>query len=195
MIYVIYTKYDLKKGENKYHKEHEIGLSLLKYALINKYKLPLNKKTIHFTYNDNGKPFLKDYDIHFNISHCNHYVVVALNDHPIGIDVERVATSSYTMRKKVLSSDELAHCHSEKSFFKYWTLKESYMKWCGKGFALDPKTITFQFLDNKIISSDPSVYHYQIYLDDDCLLALTYETEETIHIESYEDRTSSELSY
>lgn len=196
MIYIIYTHYDLKLNEHKYNKEHQLGLSLLKYALKNKYQI---NTSLHFVYNANGKPSLKDYDhIHFNISHCDHYVAVALSDHPIGIDIEHVGISNPTMRKKVLTSKELEYCQNsssiEDTFYKYWTLKESYLKWCGKGFSLDPKTISFKLEDDIITSSDPFVHHYQRYIDNECILALTYEKKEKICIESYEKKMDSAYS-
>ena len=39
-------------------------------------------------YGKNGKPFLKDVDFHFNLSHSGAYAVCAYGDQPIGIDLQ-----------------------------------------------------------------------------------------------------------
>ena len=53
MICVYYTKYVLNDHENKYQKEHQIGLSLLDYGL-KKMNVDLSEKEISLT--DTGKP-------------------------------------------------------------------------------------------------------------------------------------------
>ena len=46
---------------------------------------------IQFGYNNYQKPYLKDYpDIHFNGSHSGEYLVCALSDVPVGIDIQKI---------------------------------------------------------------------------------------------------------
>ncbi|HCT16033.1 MAG TPA: hypothetical protein DIW36_01220 [Ruminococcaceae bacterium] len=87
----------------------------------------------------NGKPFLKNKKMFFNISHCAEGVAVAVDTEPVGIDVqeigifnERVAKRFFTdgERKKINASSDKA-----KAFTRIWTLKESAIKNEGKALA------------------------------------------------------------
>ena len=87
----------------------------------------------------NGKPFLKNKKLFFNISHCAEGVAVAVDTEPVGIDVqeignfnERVAKRFFTdgERKKINASSDKA-----KAFTRIWTLKESAIKNEGKTLA------------------------------------------------------------
>ena len=50
---------------------------------------------LRFETNAHGKPYLVDFPhIHFNISHCPKAIAVAVDDKPIGVDVERYVTPS-----------------------------------------------------------------------------------------------------
>lgn len=90
-----------------------------------------------------GKPYISNYEnIHFNMSHAGRMVACAISDEEIGIDIEKIDplidmkiaqtffyNSEYDNIKK---SDNRVD-----QFFKYWVLKESYMKYTGLGFLLD----------------------------------------------------------
>lgn len=89
-----------------------------------------------------GKPYLTDIaDLHFNISHSGDWVVCAIADMPVGVDIEEIREDRVTpaLMEKVLSEKEreyLASCHAtERSqvFYRYWTLKEAYAKYTGEG--------------------------------------------------------------
>ena len=44
-----------------------------------------------FQYLEGGKPTIKDHpNIHFNISHCKAAVAVAIDNKPVGIDIETI---------------------------------------------------------------------------------------------------------
>ena len=100
-----------------------------------------------------GKPYISNYeDVHFNMSQSNRMVACAISDREIGIDIEKkdplidlkIADTFFingeyqTVKKSEDSIDE---------FFKYWVLKESYMKYTGLGFLL--KTDSFEIIDDE----------------------------------------------
>lgn len=106
---------------------------------------------IQFTRSNMGKPFLADSsEIHFNISHSDNWVICAISDLPIGVDIELIRGFSHEILENVLSPLELAHYHStpygqrEKLFFTYWAAKESYLKALGLGLNVPLKSIEFQ---------------------------------------------------
>jgi len=79
-------KYKIEKFVNKNHK---IGTIIVE-------KLKMDNKYIRFNKNQYGKPCLEEYpDFHFNISHSRDYVLCAVDDKPIGIDVEEVKHIDY----------------------------------------------------------------------------------------------------
>ena len=61
-----------------------------------------------FTYDSKGKPLLQGHpDIHFSLSHCRDAVAVAVNDYPIGIDIETTGHYSPEVARRVMSDDEM----------------------------------------------------------------------------------------
>lgn len=87
---------------------------------------------------EHGKPFLPDYpDIHFNISHCQKAIAVAVSDKPVGIDVESFRRFSDGLLDKTMNSSEkaviLASESPEETFAAYWTRKEAVFKLIGTG--------------------------------------------------------------
>jgi hypothetical protein len=68
--------------------QKDISDYFLQQALL---YLQIDEK-IHFT--TNGKPYLQDSFLHFNISHSEQYWVAAFSLSPIGIDIEAVSNSS-----------------------------------------------------------------------------------------------------
>ena len=100
-----------------------------------------------------GKPYLVDHpDLQFNLSHTKGLIAVALGaDHPIGVDVERLATPQ-TYRElapRVMTPAECAYmadqaeAGAEDRFTQLWAAKEALMKATGLGFGLPPREIEF----------------------------------------------------
>ena len=76
-----------------------------------------------------GKPFFAVRpDIHVSLSHSREYVLCALSDTPIGIDIEKVRPIKQGLDERVRSPEERA-CFD---FFSSWVLKESFIKWQGR---------------------------------------------------------------
>lgn len=97
----------------------------------------LSNKKLEFSTNEFGKPFLiNNPDIHFNISHAGHYIVCALSDGLVGIDIELIRPIDIAIAKRFFSPDEATYIlngNQEKLFYEVWTKKESHIKWDGKG--------------------------------------------------------------
>lgn len=91
-----------------------------------------------FEVNEHGKPHLKDHPhIHFNISHCPKAIAVAVDDKPLGVDVERFVTPSDSLLNYCMNEDEVRQVreseHPEQTFASFWTRKEALFKLRGTG--------------------------------------------------------------
>ena len=100
---------------------------------------------IRFARTEKGKPYALGLDVHFNLSHSGHFVVCAVSDRPIGIDVEQIRIVRRKLAEKVCCPEELEYLLDEagwgdpvtgralRRFFRIWASKEAYFKWAGTG--------------------------------------------------------------
>lgn len=94
---------------------------------------------LEFIKNDNGKPFLKNTQLEFNLSHSKTHGVLALSKAPIGIDTEfRKNINFLAIAKRFFAPSEyktlLSQTTPEKkrhSFYTFWTKKEAFCKALG----------------------------------------------------------------
>jgi len=76
-----------------------------------------------------GKPFFPDRpDIHFSVSHTDGAVLCAVSSGPVGCDVQIRRAISGRLPARVCAPEELLRF----DFFELWTLKESWIKLCGR---------------------------------------------------------------
>lgn len=102
--------------------------------------LNVDEKDIHFSRDENGKPFVLNHDVEFSISHSGEVVVCAVDKAKIGIDVEMIRPINLRVTKIACTENEKEFVFSADSeeekkerFFKIWTAKEAYFKWLGTG--------------------------------------------------------------
>lgn len=106
-------------------------------------RLNMKNRDIHLVHNAYGKPSLgEDSGLHFNNSHSGKWVVCAIDESPIGIDVEEVKEMDLGLAERFFSEQECIDLHRQQDetklsyFFDLWTLKESYIKAAGMGLSL-----------------------------------------------------------
>lgn len=106
-------------------------------------KVQISNKDIIFINNEYGKPFLKMYDnFEFNISHSDEWVVCAIDNYPVGIDVQKVLPIDLNIAKQFFTKIEYEFLETKDasqkllSFYDLWSLKESYVKADGKGLSI-----------------------------------------------------------
>lgn len=89
---------------------------------------------------------------HFNLSHTDGLVVLAVARRPIGVDVEWVArpgrtvelADRYFARAEVAALRALPEAAQRDRFFELWTLKEAYIKARGLGLAIPLGSFAFE---------------------------------------------------
>ena len=80
-----------------------------------------------------GKPYLPEHpEVHFNLSHSGRWVVLAIGDRKVGVDVEQTdrPVDCAALSKRHFTPEEQEH---PDDFFAIWTAKESYLKYLGVG--------------------------------------------------------------
>lgn len=119
----------------------------------------IDAKNLVFETKKSGKPYCKNADIEFSISHSGDYAVCAVSDKPIGIDIQKIAHYSEKTAKRVCSEKELSEIEKSEDkdaeFIKLWTKKEAILKRDEKGVfsigiknCLDGEEVeTVRFLD------------------------------------------------
>lgn len=121
------------------------GEYLLSYALKSVYGLELSDLRRERT--ELGKPYFVDRaDIHYNISHSGDYMICAIGNCPMGVDIQQHRSLNLPrMAKRNLSPAEYAIWekseHPLEQFYEFWVQKESYLKWTGEGITKDLRSL------------------------------------------------------
>ena len=109
------------------------------------------------------KPFFSDYpEICFNVSHSGDWVVCAISDCAVGIDVEVVKKKGVnaSLVRKVLTDKERAYmqmfsgAEAAAVFYQFWTMKEAYCKCVGGGLRIGPDRVEVDFSRRRIYLAD-----------------------------------------
>lgn len=136
---------DRKKKIDGYRFEKDRLLSLgaeilLQYALK---KSSPDFESVSVKISETKKPYLENSDLHFNISHSGEWVICAISDCEVGCDIEKIDTPSMEIAEQFFCPEEYSDIKktvSEKErnllFYRYWTLKESFVKATGLGLSL-----------------------------------------------------------
>lgn len=90
-----------------------------------------------------GKPMLRAGKVYFNLSHSGDYVVLAIADMDIGVDMEQVMDVHWPSVRKVFSKKQQEHLEQTpererpRQFTRMWTECEALLKLWGTGFAAE----------------------------------------------------------
>lgn len=107
-----------------------------------------------------GKPFLQDHALFFNLSHSRDLAVLAVSRMgPVGLDVEFIdrqvdlaglAQTCLTPHETAVL-DGLSETDRAARFFAFWTAKEARMKLTGEGMLLPPRQISLDLHEGRPI--------------------------------------------
>ena len=107
-----------------------VAEALLRYAFPGKDPETIRKEP-------GGKPCWDG--CHFNLSHSGPYVVLAVGERPVGVDVEcfRERRNAEALAKRYFTPEEMAYADGNREhFFRVWTAKEARLKWDGTGLRM-----------------------------------------------------------
>lgn len=149
-------------------KKRSILGEILLINLLNEINIDYNSITI--IKNKYGKPFIKDMNLFFNISHSKDFVVCAISKNEIGIDIVQVSESKesvinqFATYKEKQYINELKNDYFKRSF-EIFALKEAYFKCLGTNLNYI-KEIEFEF-DNSIIKCNKNNFLFKLMHDID----------------------------
>ncbi|WP_458119531.1 4'-phosphopantetheinyl transferase family protein [Paenibacillus sp. Z6-24] len=147
-----------KQASLKFHRQQDaqrslIGEALLLHILRERYHLSAGSVSI--AKNAYGKPYLEEYpDIYFNISHAGDWIVCADGTVPVGIDIEQVRPIDFAIAERFFTASEYTQLMKAppqqqlQLFYTLWTLKESYIKYIGKGLSVPLDSFAITIADN-----------------------------------------------
>ena len=116
-----------------------VGDLLVRFALGERLACPTS--AIDIDVSDDGKPFVRNasHGVHFNLSHSGSWIVCAVDEGPIGVDIEYIRPIAPGVGRWALSLKEYDMLQQKPPeartpfFFTLWTLKESFLKATGTG--------------------------------------------------------------
>lgn len=121
---------------------------------------------------DTRKPYLKDEQFHFSISHCGDYAAAIVSRSlRVGIDIELPVEKLRSIRHKFLSAEEMERFpalrgESELEMLtRLWSAKEAVFKWYGLGnldFRMDMPLFPGQHTDSLICQFQPRSQELEI---------------------------------
>ncbi|MDL2292200.1 4'-phosphopantetheinyl transferase superfamily protein [Acholeplasma sp. OttesenSCG-928-E16] len=178
----LYKKNIINKTTSEKRIEELInGEKLLIKALVSsgfKVDLPLEIEI-----KNNNKPFLKNKNIYYNLSHSGNNYAIAIANQEVGIDIEIINDKHTMLAKKILTNLEL-ECYKkdpDKAAYitKIWTIKESYLKMLGIGLTSELNQLEtiylssdsfdlFSINDTKILCKKIDTYYLSIAFKNEC---------------------------
>jgi 4'-phosphopantetheinyl transferase len=117
-----------------------VGRAVLRHLLSRHFGV--EPQAFRFELWENGKPFLPQSEIHFNVSHSGEIVAIALAANELGVDIEakRRIPEIAAIAGRFFSKDEAervcAATDTTAEFFRIWTMKEAVVKASGQGLGL-----------------------------------------------------------
>ena len=126
-------------------------------------------RDIEWSYNKHGKPYLLN-GPYFSISHCKEGIAVAIDDEPVGIDIESIRHVDEYLIERTMSEQEKSIMENRKSkiekdrtFTRLWTQKEAIVKAEGVGIqSFEQLQSTIENRTSNIETIDTAKYIYSI---------------------------------
>ncbi len=150
---------------NNLHKE-----SHRKVRKILSHYINIPEESLCIEFGSHGKPYLPNLpageNFYFNLSHSGKYMALAVSAcTPVGIDIENMnrkvdidkIARHFFHPLEAEAFNSLKKDEKKEAFFRLWTIKESFLKGLGQGFAISPSSFYARATDRNsfhIISSD-----------------------------------------
>jgi len=122
----------------------------------------MNFRDIKFSYNEYGKPFIKNIPYHFSVSHSGNFIAFSLSGNPVGVDIERFRKPRLRVAERFFTQNEYHYIikseNPETEFYNIWTKKEAYIKMLGTGLSKSLKSFD-------VLSPELKDYFFTVQID------------------------------
>ena len=147
-ILSLLTKYEkdrFNKIKNEKRRiEYIAGIIAAKELYLSIQKGDSKNKDVEIRKEEKGKPFFfdlktkSDANVHLSITHSGEFAIAAVDESPIGIDIEQIEERSEAFYKEAFTDKERdsISANAEKGTI-YWTIKEAITKALGEGLHLN----------------------------------------------------------
>jgi len=137
---LLYVDDQVKDRIQRYKRKEDKVRTLLAHALS---KMMLAKELyiapsqLQYRVNEYGKYELGAHPLFFNLSHAQDFVICAVSNKQVGIDIEKRQPRDFQLFTTVWSEKEKIQYDlcDNLSFYRLWTAKESYVKYLGVGLS------------------------------------------------------------
>lgn len=125
-----------------------------------------------------GKPYIRGKEnFFFNVSNSGKYVVVAVGDINLGVDIQKPIDYSEGLVRKIMSAEDRTRLENDivSRLNLVWAVKEAYVKYTGEGICRDLATVSYCYEDDcrlKIQDGITSVNGYYCMLKGNYALVL-----------------------
>ena len=158
-----------KEKALRYKNELDQVRSLASSYLINK----LSKEPLLF--NDMGKPFFEK-GPYFNVSHSGQYIVMAVSNKEIGVDIEEDVKKDMSMLVSIFNEAEAKMLKEHSDFYYLWCAKESLIKCMGSSINKIKEIPSLPL--NGIKTFKGKDYQCQTFVYDKHIVSITRESNE-----------------
>lgn len=180
------------------------GDLLVRYAL--KKAFGLCDSDLCFGKSPHGKPILLSHpEYNFNLSHSGSHIAAGVGPLPLGVDTEVIRRIDLKLAKRFFAEEEyryladLPEDDAQWTFFRLWTLKESFVKAIGTGLKIPLSAFRFQLAEDiKFFSSDfqaDQFAFHQILLEDAVLSACACLPQDSLSEMRKEEFTCTSLDW
>jgi 4'-phosphopantetheinyl transferase len=129
--------------------------------------------------NEMGKPFYLN-GPHFNISHSGKYVVMAVADNNVGVDIEEIIEKNFDMLLRLFNEAEVKMIKEHADFYYLWCAKESLIKCMGKSINKIKEVPSLPLNGLKTFKGQD--YMSQTFIYDKHIISITRESNEEFNV-------------
>lgn len=162
-----------KEKAFKYKNEIDQIRSLTSSYLINK----LSKEPLLF--NEMGKPYFAN-GPHFNVSHSGQYIVIAVSNKSVGVDIEENNEKDMSALIRIFNEAEAKMIKEHADFYYLWCAKESLIKCIGSSINRIKEIPALPF--NGVKSFNGKSYYVKTFIEDKHIISITRESDEPFDI-------------
>ena len=162
-----------KEKAFKFKNEIDQIRSLTSSYLMNR----LSKEPLLF--NDMGTPFYEN-GPHFNVSHSGQYIVMAVSNKDIGVDIEENNDKDMSSLIRIFNEAEAKMIKEHADFYYLWCAKESLIKCIGSSINRIKEIPALPL--NGVKAFNGKQYYVKTFIEDKHIISITRLTDEPFDI-------------